>query len=708
MLGRIITGVRLVQHLGPGWAWSRLTNAASTRLGWLERQSPRTAWKSWTVDSADKVLRIWRQQRGQFFFDSSSILGRGEHFRGFDEVGGGPLAEAEDLQEGVFRYFSIHRRSLGTPPDWFLNTWTGQRLDSTSHWSRIGDFGAGDIKIVWEPSRFAFVFALVRSYGRTGDNRHAELFWQLVESWRAANPPNTGVNWRCGQESTFRAMAWLFGLWAFEKAPATTAVRVAGLLEMLEATGKRIRCHLDYALSQRNNHGVSEAVGLFTLGTLLPWLPDASTWATRGRELLERLALQLVYEDGAFSQHSFNYQRVLLNDYSWALRLAQLAGSPLSSATHDRIRKSAILLAEWISPADGTVPNHGPNDGARILPLDNTPYTDHRSAAQLGSLASGGPRLFGSGPWDETESWLLGTSCATANLQPVPDGIRSAPIGGYYGWVSANAAVFLHVPQFRDRPAHADLLQCDIVLDGIRLSRDPGTFSYNSRPPWEHGLASTRFHSTVEVDGLDQMERVSRFIWLPWPKCAVTGSGLSPDGALHWLEAEHSGYGRLPNPVIHRRRVIGFKDEFVVVLDRISAPEEHRARLHWLLPDLACTASADSGQLRLSQGTHAFEVKWGTSDSTGQSSLVRAGESTARGWESLHYLLAIPAWSLECTAAGKVIDFWTVFSRGSVLVDHSSAGISVASATGGRIRSGWAGEQSSPLSISDEPLRSSL
>ena len=705
MLGRIITGVRLVQHLGPGWAWSRLTNVASTRLGWLERQTPRAAWKSWTADAADEVLRTWRQHRGKFFFDSDSILGRGEYFRAYDEGGAGPLAEVEDLDQGTFRYFSIHRRSLGNPPDWFLNPWTGQRLDSTSHWSRIGDFGAGDIKIVWEPSRFAFVFALVRAYARNGDNRHADLFWRLVESWRAANPPNTGVNWRCGQEATFRAMAWVLGLWAFENAPATTAVRVAGLLEMLEATGTRIRCHLGYALSQRNNHGVSEAVGLFTLGTLLPWLPGSSAWASRGRELLERLASELIYEDGAFSQHSFNYQRVLLNDYSWALRLAQLAGSPLPSATRDRIRRSALLLADWISPTDGTVPNHGPNDGARILPLDNAPYGDHRSAAQVASLASGGPRLFQGGPWDESESWLLGTSCLTQELRPRADGPRSASVGGYHGWTAKASSVFLHVPKFRDRPAHADLLQCDIVLDGIRLSRDPGTFSYNSPPPWDHGLTSTRFHSTVEIDGLDQMDKVSRFIWLPWPKCALTGSGLGADGAVHWVDAEHHGYGRLADPVIHRRRVIGFKDEFVVVLDRIVAAERHGARLHWLLPDLECTASTASGLLRLSDGSRRFEVTWGASDATGRSSLVRSGEATARGWESLHYLAATPAWSLDHAATGKVIDFWTVFSRSSVRIDRSSAGVSVMGANGGGIRSGWAGEELLPLPISNEPVR---
>jgi len=54
--------------------------------------------------------------------------------------------------------------------------------------------------VIWEPSRFGFAYALVRAYWRSGDERYAELFWQLVEDWRANNTPQLGPNWKCGQE----------------------------------------------------------------------------------------------------------------------------------------------------------------------------------------------------------------------------------------------------------------------------------------------------------------------------------------------------------------------------------------------------------------------------------------------------------------------------------------------------------------------------
>lgn len=657
----------------------------------MQRRCPRGEWKEWKGAESSEAANAWQRSRGRFFFVAGDRDGFAPVLRGFDGPGTGPEAEAKAAANGSFRYFSFHQHRLGTPPDWFLDPWSGRHWDSGGHWSRTRDFAGGDIKVLWEPSRFGFVFPLVRAHWRTGDAAHAETFWGLVESWRAANPPNTGPNWRCGQEATFRAMAWMFGLWGFEGAPASTPTRIAMLLEMLEATGRRIEAHVGYALSQRNNHGISEAVGLFTLGTLFPWWPRAAAWEALGRRLLDRLAGELVYEDGAFSQHSFNYQRVMLHDYAWAIRLAGLSGRPLADATRERVRRSARLLAEWINPVDGTVPNHGANDGARILPLDNCPFEDHRAAAQLASLAAGGPRLFPVGPWDEASIWILGNGPSDSMVDPVADGARDAAVGGYHGWRKGDAAVFLHVPQFRDRPAHADLLHCDIVLGGVRASRDPGTYSYNAPAPWDHALASTRYHGTVEVDGLDQMEKVSRFVWLPWPRCTVIGRGKSVDGSAEWIDAEHAGYTRLPDPVWHRRRVILWGDGTVVVLDRISGSRPHRARLHWLVPDLPVAAESGPEHAVLQASCGAIVVRLGSRGGKGSGDLVRGKPGDARGWESRHYLSATPALSLEWSETASTVEFWSVFTRDDLECSVGPEGLRLSGPADRQLKTGWPG-----------------
>jgi len=211
---------------------------------------------------------------------------------------------AEALLRGVLRYFEYHDLEVGWPPDWFRNPFTGEQLPADCHWSRVPTFAAGDIKCVWEASRFGFAYLLVRAYWRTGDARYAEAFWQAVEDWRVHNPPNTGPNWKCGQESAFRIMAWLFGGYGFGDARATTPERQAMLAQMVAVSARRIEAHFEYALSQENNHGISEALGLWTVGTLFPQLKCARRWEASGRRWLERLAQDLIYQDGGFSQHS--------------------------------------------------------------------------------------------------------------------------------------------------------------------------------------------------------------------------------------------------------------------------------------------------------------------------------------------------------------------------------------------------------------------
>src|SRR5205085_9101233 len=161
---------------------------------------------------------------------------------------------SEQLAQGRLRYFERATIHTGFPPDWHRNPFTGERAPGDQHWSRIGDFDCGDIKVIWEPSRFGFAYALCRAYWRTGDESYVELFWRAAEDWRAKNPPQQGPNWKCGQETSFRLMAWCFALYAFLDARATTAARIAQLAQMIAVSAERIAANFDYALSQRNNH----------------------------------------------------------------------------------------------------------------------------------------------------------------------------------------------------------------------------------------------------------------------------------------------------------------------------------------------------------------------------------------------------------------------------------------------------------------------
>jgi Heparinase II/III N-terminus len=293
----------LAHDLGPRWIVYRAWLAVQRRTGWLERSMPACSWGEQPLerllvnrDLADpgRYLEYRRGTAPRFLFAPSDRCRYGEILRGMDRLDPSVLKDADRVVGGGVQFFGDRWVDTGTEIDWHWDYLGDRRWPSEGHWSRINEFWEGDIKHVWEPSRFGFVFTLVRAYWRNPDTRYPEFFWRRMESWRAANPPNTGVHWICGQETALRALACCFGLYGFLDSASTTPERVRMLAEFLAVSANRISGHLGYALSQNNNHGVSEAMGLYLVGLLFPEFKDSAQWRVQGRAALDRQARSLI------------------------------------------------------------------------------------------------------------------------------------------------------------------------------------------------------------------------------------------------------------------------------------------------------------------------------------------------------------------------------------------------------------------------------
>jgi asparagine synthase (glutamine-hydrolysing) len=332
--------------LGPLWVLKRARFALANKLGILERRLPL---RSWEDISLAKMLKAgvpgdckqycaWRQHNSPRFFSETFPAAQAEAI-----VGAGAVAIADQVLRGEFPFFG-HSRKLGFPPQWQVNPLSGA-VAGGGHWSRIDEFASGDIKLWWESSRFAWVFALARAYTRTRDERYAEAFWELLESWLKDNPPQWGVNWKCGQEASFRVMALCFGFHVFSTSESATAERVARFVSVIGVHADRIEAYIDYALSQKNNHGISEGTGLWTVGLLFPEFRNAARWKARGKRAIKSEVERQIDRDGSYVQHSTNYHRVMLHDLAWSLRLGECNGEALAPTVLERFRASIGFLA---------------------------------------------------------------------------------------------------------------------------------------------------------------------------------------------------------------------------------------------------------------------------------------------------------------------------------------------------------------------------
>ena len=661
------------------------------KSGLVRLQLPATTWEEQpltrfvtdrSLGEPDRYAEYRWTSAPRFFFDPQDHEAFQAVFEKWDTPDGSPLSVADDVRRGFISFFSHERMNVGFPPCWHSDPIHDQEFPKNRHWSQISDFGAGDIKLAWETNRFGFVFPLVRAFWRTGEAKYAELFWQLIESWREANPPETGVNWKCGQEISLRVMAWCFGLYGFGASAASTPARLSMLAQMIAVSGRRIESNISYALSQQNNHGLSEAMGLWTIGSLFPEFIDSKRWAARGKQLLESQAVELIYDDGAFSQHSMNYHRVMLHDYIWSIRLGDVLEQPFSELLRTRIAKAGEFVYQLQDESTGRVPCYGQDDGALILPLNNLGYRDYRPVVQAANFLTTGRCRYDAGPWDEDLFWLFGVSdpatqkvsndrSGVGELRPLQTGSTShsetsyradfdAPIGGYATIRAAEGYAVTRAATFRHRPAQADMLHVDIWWRGENIVIDPGTYSYNSPPPWNNPFSHTSFHNTVTVDDKDQMDRASRFLWLPWLNGKSYGRAVTCHGDSSCWNGEHDGYTRVPDPVTHRRGVVRLGAEHWLVVDSLRGLQTHDYRLHWLLADGAFKADQSETSIEIQTQKGSYRLAIASSSPSVKMTVTRAANDSALGWRSTYYHSVEPALSVSVESTSAEIVFATL------------------------------------------------
>lgn len=641
----ITNTVSTLRYLGIGWMIYRIGYFARKKTGSLKRRFPAAPWQNYTLVSLTSNYDDTSPRR--IVINTTSFTTNLLHYDTCSNVPSGLNSTLDDPNrqyingiadkyiEGTFLYFSRHNHKQGNPVDWLLNPFTGGRHRNDIHWVDYPTFSpeSGDIKDVWEPSRFACAFWLSRAYALTGDEKYSETFWQFFESWCEQNPPNMGPNWKCGQETALRSMAWCFALHCLRESPATTEQRVCNMIVALAVHADRIAGNIDYAISQKNNHALSEATGLLTIGLLFPQLKHASRWARIGRNVLEREAIRQIYDDGSYVQHSMNYHRVMLHDLLWAIRLADLNNQPLSDNLKDRFAKAASFLFDMMDPDTGCVPNYGPNDGALVLPLSSCDYTDYRPTIQAAMYQATGTRVLPSGPWDEMLLWLFGPHALKQPAQPkVPKSVAHHA-GGYYTIRGEDTWAMIRCHTYRDRPAHVDMLHLDVWWRGVNILSDSGTYSYYipKHPVLEKYFKSIRAHNTIEIDDTSPLRLVSRFLWLPWP------SGRCDLHEPHKWQGQHDAYNRQPWNVIHRRTVELIQDATWQVTDKLIGSGSHTLAVYWHLADYPHNADGDNCSIvmHLPTGLAIISVDAGT-DATMQ---VHRGISNdlVGGWSSEYY-----------------------------------------------------------------------
>ena len=430
------------------------------------------------------------------------------------------LFSVNKLKKGYNPFSSSYFLFENESPNWHRNYYNNRESKFKNFdWWKIPDFDPmlGDIKTVWELSRFEWVIqlALIASSG----NRDAiKLLNSRLNNWIQENQPYKGVNWKCGQESSIRVMHLIFAAIILKQLDSPSKL----LIDLIEMHIKRISPTISYAIAQNNNHGTSEAAALFLGGHFLFSHGNVKYKKIKnlGRKCLENRANKLFTNDGCFSQYSVNYHRLALDTFCFCETYRILNGlNSFSNNLYYKVKKATNWLELLTDPKTGDAPNIGENDGAKIFNIFNTSYRDYRQSVQWANLVFNSRSIYPILENHKIIYSLLGIKTGkTSNSLPLKQSVIKGNDDGFFIYQKNDVLLIFKRPIFKFRPSHSDALHVDLWIKGKNILRDGGSYSYNSNNKITSYYTGISSHNSIQFDKRDQMPKISRFLFGSWLK----------------------------------------------------------------------------------------------------------------------------------------------------------------------------------------------
>jgi hypothetical protein len=638
----------------PRWDRRRLKQilAADVLSPVLETHLDREEWRA----AQRTLVRALQARPRLFVLDARTALElRHEITKRWPRASVDASARADRIMGG--RYDLLGYRDLSFDRgdgriDWHLDP-VHRRRAPAAFWFDVPylDPAVGDHKVIWELNRHQHWLALGRALWLTRDRRYAWTIVSQLESWLAANPPLTGVNWASALELGFRSLSWI---WALHFLLADTGEGAAGpaqtpwLIDLLMALDRQLtqlEQNLSYYFSP-NTHLTGEALALYVAGLSLPELAGSRRWALTGRRILLAEIDRQIGADGGHAERSTHYHRYTLDFYLLALLMAERSKDTEAITRFTDASTRAAEFARTIADDNGRLPLIGDDDGGMMWPIAGRACDDVRDSLALAAVLLGRPDL---APWGVPEEvfWIAGRTAV--EQEPFVEAHRAdaAPAASRAltdtGYVVARDDAGGHLVfdigrhgYMNSGHAHADALSITLGLGGRPLLIDPGTSTYTMRPEIRDRMRRTANHNTLTLDGRASSLPSGPFHWHVAADAQPGAVRLNP--RFDWAEAWHDGY----EGNRHRRSVFRAPAGGWLVVDEVLGRGRHAADLHWHF-DPTWTVSVETPTTLRASDVEGRTV-WLVHDG-GATSLVHGDEASGLGWLAPAYGTLVPTWT---------------------------------------------------------------
>lgn len=613
----------------------------------------------------DFLVHFRSREKPLFFFDNkvTQLL---EDLSQLNRVGNQAIIkDADQICSHVFEMLGSGKINVDMEPrkiDWHRDFKSGMRWEPKTFYidTEIIRGGGSDIKVPWELSRFQHLPTLGNAYWLTGDEKYTLEFISEIEDWIDSNPPQYGINWSCAMDVSIRVVNWIWGYYFFKDSPNVKDQFMIKLLTSLLIHGKHIRNNLERNWRGVNtNHYLSNIVGLVYLGVMLPEFRQAREWRDFGmRELVKEMGRQ-VYADGADYEGSTSYHRLVAELFLSATLLCLKNGVTFPTWYMQRLERM-IEFALYYTKPDGTAPQIGDDDDGRLHILSDYgtwDKCDHRYLLSVGAVLFKREDFRQAAEcFHEEAFWLLdGKAVKEFNKIQYEDVALSSkdfPDGGYYIMrINDNYMIIDCLPAGNRVPMghkHNSRLSFDLYAGDKSFIVDPGSYVYTTDKDMRNLFRSTGYHNTVVVDDTEQNRLLDNELFNMRRDAATIVNDWRVTDDYDFLDAEHHGYNRLREPVIHRRKILfNKKESYWLISDNLTGKGEHRFELFFHFAPLEVIFDREESMVAttVSESINLAVVPLEIDDLSAE---------ILKGWVSYQYGVKIEAPILKYSKKGKV------------------------------------------------------
>lgn len=421
-----------------------------------------------------------------------------------------------------------------------------------------------DIKYPWELSRFQFLPTLIKAYETYNNEKYALEAKNLINDWITKNPLEKGVNWKNPMEAAIRACNFALAQRFFQKSKHWNDENwnEKFLISIIEH-GKFNFNNLEYRWNANTNHLLADLTGLLLLGIMFPQLKDARKWKARAVHELEIEIQKQVYEDGVDFEASIPYHGLVCEMLGLCALFGRANGIEFSQNFMERLNGMFEFVYYYTKP-NGLTPQIGDGDDGKFFIFEDFFKREPRDQSYLMRFAR--------------ELFPLNNLFIQSNTAPTSRGFNVSRIyimrkDNFYCIVDCGNTG----QNGNGGHSHNDLLSFELSVGGEDFIIDPGTYTYTGNIAERKRFRGTAMHNTVMIDG----QEINRFkSYTPFsvhedaiPQINRWASNEDHDA----LDAHHTGYGRLKDPILHQRFFMLDKKHLSLrISDIFTGGGEHR------------------------------------------------------------------------------------------------------------------------------------